>query len=351
MISKIITITIGGVSMYFFYEYNFFLGVLFLVWFILRLFDYDLKRLIDTRLSASQKSNCMLELKFNIEEILKDQIFDQLFTKLSKKKDFKFENKKDWAKQITCNYKKKLKNDQPLEQVKFNIKNNTLWKNGEIDFNDSVYHEISIPYHYNENEEDDDFFTSDIDKSLTIRVFAVNGIIKLQIGNFSKKFSPEVIKKGFDVYKTYYTITSFPLMYSTQDIPENYLNLSMYATNSYYDHLENLDKNCTKDWKKINKEMVDYNYLFVLDKDEGIKNMKKFTKIVKYFNEKKENWIKEQNFENPFAKDDDDDYYDDLKSNNIYFTNKYLSIFIADYNDLKEKREKHTYTDYWEETP
>lgn len=350
MISKIITIAMGGVSVYFFYEYNFFLGVLFLVWFILRLFDYDLKKLIDTRLSASQKSNCMLELKFNIEEILKDQIFDQLFAKLNKKKDFKFENKENWAKQIICNYKKIFKNDQPVEQVKFNIKNNTLWKNGKIDFNDSVYHEISIPYHYNKD------FTSYINEALTIRVFAVNGIIKLQVGNFSKEFSPEVIKKGVDVYKTYYTITSFPLMYSTQDIPENYLNLSMYATNSYYDHLENLDKNFTKDWKKINKEMRDYNYLFGLSEDEEIKNMKKFTKVVKYFNNRKENWIKEQNFENQnlFARDESkDDYFERefLRDNNLYYTNKFLSVFIVNYNDNKGKREKYTYTDYWEEMP
>lgn len=358
--SKIITFILGGASIYFFYEYNFFLAVLFLVWFISRLFGYNLSKLIEgfgeiTKISTSEKkSNCTIELKFNIEEILKDKIFDQLFEKLSKKKDFKFKNKEDWANQIIANYKKKFKKDQPLEEVRFNIKNNMLWKNGEIDFNDSIYHEITIPYKYEQNEEEDDFFTSHIDETLTIRVFVVNGIIKLQVGNFSKEFSPEVIKKGLDVYKTHHTLSSFPLMYSTQDIPESYLNLSMYATNSYYEHLKGTDKDFTKDWKEINKEMRDYNYIFGLDDNEEIKNMNKFTKIVKYFNEKKENWIKEQGFKNPFARDEgEDDYFasEFLRDNNIFYTNKSLSVFVANHNDNKGKREKYAYTDYWEEMP
>ena len=58
---------------------------------------------------------------------------------------------------------------------------------------------------------------------MTIRAFVVNGIIKLQIGRFSKRLSPEVVKKGLDIYKTYETITSFPLLYFTSQhqIPEN----------------------------------------------------------------------------------------------------------------------------------
>ena len=62
--------------------------------------------------------------------------------------------------------------------------------------------------------------------------------------------------------------------------------------------------------------------------------------------------LKENDFKDPFARDESDDsYYDDWRDNNIYFVNKLMTIFVANYNENKEKREKYVYTDYYEERP
>jgi len=37
--------------------------------------------------------------------------------------------------------------------------------------------------------------------------------------------------------------------------------------------------------------------------------------------------------------------------NDFWFANKYLSLFIANLNNLKDHREKYTLTDYYEERP
>jgi len=373
MFSKLITLLIGVGSVYFFYEFYFILAVLLLVWFIMRLFGYNLAKLaegfgeISNASSMDKNCNCVLEFHLNIEEILKDSIFDFLFKKIREEKHGvvgsltekntkkfikSFKNKEEWLKTIIENYKKKYKTKEPIENIKYNIKNNLLWKNGEIDFNDSIYHEISIPYFYKEGEEEESsFLASKIYESLEIRIFIVNGIIKLQIGDFSKEVSPEVIKKGLDVFKTHHTVTFFPLMYSIFDIPENYLNLSMYATESFNKMKKGEEKDFTKDWKEINRELADYKYLYSFP-EEGQIN-KRFTKIIKEFNEKKEEWLKKEEFKNPFARDEsNDDYFDrEFRDNNIYYVNKYLRIFVADHNDSKDRRDKYAYTDYYEEMP
>ena len=110
-------------------------------------------------------------------------------------------------------------------------------------------------------------------------------------------------------------------------------------------------KDFTADWKHLNQEVRDYNYVCNLA-DEVINDSGKWQKIVKVFNDKKDAWLKKEEFKNPFARDKEDDYYDDrFDDNNIYYVNKYLNVFVANYNDFKEKREKYVYTDYYEERP
>ena len=366
MISTIGTFIIGGASIYFFYQNNFLIGVILLIWTISRLFGVSLQRLVKgigeltTHSELERKCNVSMELSINIEGVLKHSSVDQLFHKLKDKKIIHDVSKEEWTKKLFANYKKKYKVEEGWEKIKFNIKNNLVFKNEKIDFNDSVYHEVVIPYEYKDGKEEEEksIFTPGIEIALTIRIFIVNGIIKLQIGDFSKEYTPKMLREGgLAVYKTHETIASFPLMYFSYQhkIPETYLNLSAYATESWQElHSATNDKkkDFTIDWKQLNQEIRDYNYVCNLA-DEVISDSGKWQKIVKSFNDKKDAWLKKEEFKNPFARDNkEDDYYDDrFDDNNIYYVNKYLNVFVANYNDFKEKREKYVYTDYYEERP
>lgn len=354
MLSTIFTLIIGGASIYFFYENNFLVGLLLLIWTISRLFGVSLQRLVKglgeliSHYELERKSNVSMELRINVEEVLKHSSVEQLFKKLKENKIAHEADISEWIKKLLNNYKKKYKTTKNWEKVKFNIKNNLVFKNEKIDFNDSIYHELYIPYEYKDGkEEEESIFTPRIETGLTIRVFIVNGIIKLQIGYFSKEYTPKMLRDGgLAVYQTHETITSFPLMYFSYQhkIPENYLNLSAYATESWKDsHVDAKDKkkDFTADWKELKREIRDYNYVCNLA-DEYIEDKGKWEKIVKGFDEKKEAWLKREEFRNPFGREKDDD---------IYYVNKFLNVFIANYNDLKEKREKYVYTDYYKERP
>jgi hypothetical protein len=156
------------------------------------------------------------------------------------------------------------------------------------------------------------------------------------------------------VYQTHDTITSFPLMYFSylHKIPENYLNFSAYATESWKNmHADKniKSKDFTSDWKELNKELRDYNYVCSVA-DEYVANRKRWDTIVAGFEKKKLAWLEKEDFKNPFAQGDDD-LYDDLQMSNLYFVNGYLSVFVINHNDFKEKRERYVYTDYYEERP
>lgn len=367
MFSTIFTLILGGASIYLFYQNNFLAGVILLVWTISRLFGVSLQRLIKgmgeltTHSELERKCNVLIELSLYIEEILKCPTVDVLFEKLKKEKNIGEIKKDEWVKKLLENYKKSNINGEGLEKVKFNIKNNLLWKNEKIDFIDSVYHEIFIPYEYKNGKEREEksFLIPEIEIGLVIRIFVVNGIIKLQIGEFSKKYTPRVLRDGaLAVYQTYETVTSFPLMYFSYQhkIPESYLNLSYYATESYRglhsgQKSKDKSKNKISDWAQLNQEIRGYNYVCNLA-DEYIEDKGKWQKIVKLFNEKKQQWLQKEEFKNPFGQEENTDEYDDRwDDNSIHYSNKYLSVFVFNYNELREKREKYGYADYYEERP
>ncbi|HVB20039.1 MAG TPA: hypothetical protein VNF51_02005 [Candidatus Paceibacterota bacterium] len=372
MLSQIFTFALGAASVFFFYENSFLIALVLFTWFLSRLFGYSLTKMFEGigHSEVERQSNISIELKMNVAAILNHDSVSSLFDKLKsgkkpiwrKNAEFKFADKKAWVEQIVENYKKKYKNDNDYtdeksgvryvwESVKYNIKNNILWENGQVDFSDSITHEIFIPYEYAEDKEDG--FFQDISEGIRIRFLVVNGMIKVQIGNFSKETSPQIYRDGLAVYKTWETITTFSLMYVFQGLPTNYLNLSMYATDSYKKLLSNdPSKDFTKDWKELNAEIANYNYLktqFAIDSSVS----GKFLEIYKKFNGKSLKYLGEEKFIDPYKRKDDDTYYEPgwMKDNSIHYLNNYLSVSIADYKDQKEKNEKYYYTDYHEETP
>ena len=177
-----------------------------------------------------EKSNCVLKITICVDEVLKHEAVSALFGKLQSTGTITKEiTESDWIELLVENYKQTHNTDTATDEVTFNIKNNLLWKNGAIDFGDTIYHEVYIPYDKPDGSRTivlplgkgiDDIlrsiettFPQGIRDGITIRAFLVNGIVKLQIGRFSEWLSPEVIKGGLDVYKTCETITSFPLLY------------------------------------------------------------------------------------------------------------------------------------------
>ena len=108
-------------------------------------------------------------------------------------------------------------------------------------------------------------------------------------------------------------------------------------------------KDFTSDWKELNKEVRDYNYVCSVA-DEYVSNKKRWDTIIAGFEKKKIALLEKENFRNPFASNDDD-AYDDFQWNNLYYFNSYLSVFVVNHNDFREKRERYVYTDYYKERP
>ncbi|MDD5146054.1 MAG: hypothetical protein PHF44_04405 [Candidatus Pacebacteria bacterium] len=385
--STIFTLIIGGVCIYFFYQLNFFIGILLFIWLISRLFGHNLIMLFEgvNNSEIGRKSNIEIELWFNIAEILNHKIFEDIFEKIKKNNEnevVSFKETKEWEKKLKNgdiakikeewknklieNYKKKYNNSIDFtsdnvryiwEKVKFNIKNNILWKDGKIFFNDFLVHEVSIPYEYN-NEGEEDYSFLQFPAEVNIKIFVVNGIIKLQVGNFDKFSTPKFLRKeGLAIYQTNFTIATFPLMYAHYGIPNNYLNPCFQATDSYWEFMSGkLDKDVDwrKDWKRINKEMQDYEYIsnqFANGKFNI--NNSKTTKIGVGFAKKLLEWRKvNKDFKSNEDKTDDEGYVPDfLKDDHTEYTNKYLHISLFDYNMAKENKAKYTFSDYWEEHP
>lgn len=363
---QIFTLLIGAASVYFFYDQNFFVAVLLLLWMISLLFGVSLQRLAQgvgtftNQAESDRKANITLQFKVNIAEVLQHKIVTNLYKKLKEMKAVSFESESKWRDHLIDNFKKKFPKatDHTADgvryvwtSVKFNIKNNLLWKDDQIDFGDSVYHEWYIPYIYKEGE--DDVWTSSITAGITLRLFIVNGILKLQVGDFSKETSPEILRDGLAIYKRHATIASFPIMYMTQDIPRSYLNMTMYATDSYWKwhkDTEGKAKDMTKDWKELCKDFDDYSHINSID--DEIPDQNKFTAIVKRFQEKSEPWLEKEGFKNPFARDDDDYYTPPwMRDDSISYWNEFLQVYIANIKELREKREQYSYPDYWEESP
>ncbi len=331
--------------------------------FLSRFFGYNIKTLFQGigHSEIETHSNVAIELKVNIAAVLNHEALSSLFEKCRKHKDLteRVSNKSEWIESLIANYKKKYKSQEPFTHegvtylwhgVKYNIKNNILWDNGQPDFSDSIAHEVFIPYVDSEKEEES--FWKD---GIRIRVLVVNGVIKVQVGHFDKETSPEIYREsGLAAYKTWETITTFPLMYVCQDIPTHYLNLSMYATDSYKRLVKaNGSKDWMKDWKELNVEIRDYNCLqAAFASDTPVYGNGHIEKIYKRFETKSLEKLAQENFHDPYKRKDDDWPVPPwMEDNTIRYLNDYLMVSVFDYKETSTKNERYYLTDYYEEYP
>jgi hypothetical protein len=356
MLSIFFTTILGGASLYFLHNNDYATGIILLIWTLSRIMELkQIKRLVDIANNSDieRKCNISIDLILKLEEILKHASVEQLFLKLQNRNKTNYKDKGEWINNLLANYNRKYNGTEDSEafiSLTFHIKNNLLFKNGKIEFKDVIYHELYIPYDY--IDADDEMDTSifhGIEKGLNIRVLLVNGIIKLQIGGFSKEYSPMILRDGSSAtFINYETISSFPLMYFSYEykLPLNYLNLTLYAIDSYKESFstsDQINKLFNKDWMELNEDVRDYIYV-CNNYHKYFEDFGKSQKILQRFREKRESWLLKEDFKDPLP----DDY---LSNGNydILYINKFLRIDIKDYNYFKELGEKYTFTDYHED--
>lgn len=367
--------------------------------------------------------NINIELTLQIEPILNHPVVKQLFEKLQKNKIIKKETShQDWVKMIVEDYKNKARKTKEhqdfvksiedrkriakdlgredigrkyfdeldtepnaIEEVKFRIKDNFLFTNDEIDFGDLIYYEVFIPYQLQKITEkfeldkgrelcvcsgglDDS--AKCIHNGIKLRVLIANGIIKLQIGEFSLKTSPDIISnlKISPIYQNYATITSFPLLYFPSiiyQIPKSRLQTSLYATDSFIKE-KDYDKQFSDIWK-VKKEIND---LFLISKffingrwskehdgklfinnmtadkdgkllfDETTKD-EEVLSIFKDFQQKAKEWLEREGFEGYKSNNDFSD------EDSIFCCNKYIAVKIRNENFRKENFGDKWLADYY----
>lgn len=355
-----IFLVICAACIYFFDQRSYLAAVALLIIAVSTLFGSRIRRFaetVDTVMKYSnldRNCNCAIEMNIEIEPLLQHKAVSDLFDRMHSKGMIKDNlDKTQWLALLLENYKQKHQSAKGIETLTFKIKNNLLWKNGTVDFRDIIYHEVVIPHDI--GVEIPEFtLNPDIHYALYVRLLIVNGIIKLQVGNFSKDLSPEVLKQGLGVYKTYETVTSFPLLYFSyrHRIPESYLNLSMYATDSYWKSKTQKKIDFTVDWKNVVTDVADYKYLCSVA-DEYVENRKRWDKITMRFDQTREEWLKRENFSNllKIQEDYQQHEYIDLHDHPIYYSNQYLSVFAANQNESKERWQKYLYPDYYVERP
>lgn len=316
---------------------------------LLNKFDKSVRSIVNpNRPTKLQTANVAIDIAINVAGVLRSEKLDVVFDKVQDgvvmrngKKIKLFSDRETFVKKLLGNYKKKYSkekeekkllrifkdnkekiskvDDHLWEKIKFNIKNNILWKNNTVDFHDVICHRIFIPYDLSSDFYDlktDNHFglITGIQWGLMIRIVVVNGILKLQVGEFDEETSPEILKNVKCL--EYLTITSFPLIYASYSlIPSSYFNLSVSAIQDE----EYRGKDSIAEWKAIKNEFIKYNNLF--NHDEGDLSGSWIGKTMKDFEKKKKKWFKKESF--------------DFGMNHI--RNKYLSVSISDMNEMKDE--------------
>src|SRR5947208_1021165 len=150
--------------------------------------------------------NTALAFRFSIDHALSHATVHALFKELQTRGTIGAMAFDDWKLLLLKNYQRKYKRELPVENVRFNVKNNLLFRDGSPDFDDTIYHAIEIPYTLAEDgtEPECDFLRPVIETKLEIRVLIVNGMLSLQLGSFDKASSPDVLRNGsLAVYQRY----------------------------------------------------------------------------------------------------------------------------------------------------
>lgn len=302
-------------------------------------------------------ANSVLVYTFRIDKVVEHPAVDELFAKLLTNAKAPAQTVAEWRALLLESYARKYKRADEICEVTFNIKNNLLFVNREVDFGDHVYHEVEIPYRWTAagDPAEAPILTPDIESQLDMRVLLVNGMLQLQVGRFSKEYSPNILHGGsLAVYETFATVTSFPLMYFSHqhNIPVRYLNLVAQATESYKashrdrGKAKGKERDRYSDWRTLNQDIAAYRVL--CDADNPSYSYKEIEKLEKAFQVKRDQLLLTGGYKG--EKHHEDDWrYPDVGHR---YWNEYGSVFFRNMNANRDSsRAEHWFTDYYEEEP
>jgi hypothetical protein len=285
----------------------------------------------------------MILVSINLREVLGHPLLDKIYQQLSANGVLIYPTKQKWIESLLKNYRKTFHKEYDLDEVRFDIKPNQVYINQQIRFEDDVYYSLIIPHKLDNNKNKYLLRDKNIKEELHIRLFVVNGVLKLQLGIFTKEYSPNILRDGYQpVYQEFYTITSFPLYYFVA-LPEKYMSLSPDATDSYLKQYDNLQKkDLWKDWRNLHKEL---RTLYFIRTADNIISFFKIDKLLEIFEKKRNDWLKLEKFENNNIHEPGL-LMNDPGRGDIAYSNKYLDLRIVDLNERKEWRARNTWTDY-----
>jgi hypothetical protein len=182
-------------------------------------------------------------------------------------------------------------------------------------------------------------------------MIVVNGLLHIQVGRFTKAYTPRFLHDGFlAVYETYSTITTFPLMHCTyrHGIPIRYLNFTAMATKSYmaWHAVDRNDKKARDyawkhqwdDWKDLQRTIAVYRALCMGADSMGFSysRWEKLSKSLKV----EFNALLERNEFKPH-----DEHWSDMYG---HYWNPYCSVFFT--NMARQDKDRWRWSvDYYEE--
>lgn len=358
MYMTIVSLLFGAGSYYFFSQRHYILGSLFLLWACVGIFGEPVGNflgglvLVNRDYHVERDCNVSLDVGINVEEAARHPSVVRVFERLRETNAVRDASHAEWAERLLDHYKRKHPSTNPWETVRFHIQSNLVWKNGELDFSDAIWHEIFLPCGATAVPETKQApgFPPSLASGLTLRLILVNGFLKLRAGDYSRENSPNQFTglAGTRGYLARETITSFPLLYcpAQHRIPERYMNFTAAGMASYhmaYTANSKERKQSPREWMKFYREVRKYIYVCRI-RQENVPHIlegPKWMKIIQEFDAKKEEWLQREGFRrfSPGGKAADAD-------SGLQYENTCLRIAVTDHRNANRALQKHIVSDY-----
>ncbi len=345
-------------SIYFFGQDDFGLAVVCLLALVFRfLFPIIngfgvLTRQVRDELVAAE-CNLVIEISVFVERCLQNPELKRLFDhyRSSSEPPLRATTLDEWRRELSEIYKRKYKREAACETVRFNVKGHLLFKDDAPWFSDFIGHSIEIPVV--------DATDDDAPETVELRVVLVNGVLRLQFGRFPKAASPLLYDDGYLAkYRTFVTMTSFPLMYFhyRQGLPVKRLNLNADATESYVASMDpsaskSVKKQQYQDWQALHRDLVSYRILVTpAEEDEigAIDLRGKWDKARKDLELKRDALLEKNGFRDLYNRDESDYFALDFGES---YENDYMAVTFQNLNMWRDKAQDHWFLDYYEEKP
>ncbi len=358
MTSSVIRLGILGLAVYFYLQGKVLWAAVCVAFVIWLSFRQQIAHIVGafgklTEVPQEHSANSELSYSFGLDGVFEHPAVDQLFAKLQTKNKAPAPTLEEWRKLLAENYCRKYKREKPGCEVRFNVKNNLLFVNGDVEFGDHIYYQLEIPYRWTDAGEPERVpsFSPESEYRLAVRVLLVNGILRLEVGGFDKEYSPAVFREGsMAVYEDFATVTTFPLMYFTHQhgIPVRYLNLVAEATPAYkaWTTGRSTEKNpdMYRDWRSLHAELATYRIL--CDTENENYGMKRRLKLEKAFEEKRIALLNADGYKTPDHEEEAWRYPD----TGHWYSNRFGRVFFWNRNNYGEGFEGW-FADYTEEQP